>query len=94
MKAILNIVTTSKNGNPRFGYTIQDATEEDKSALKQALGSYYAENEASKKPVFFTSLALGVEHGEEVSIYISKAGKVNIDNRKQVVASANRKQGF
>jgi hypothetical protein len=93
MKAILNIVTTSKNGNPRFGYTILNASEEDKSALKQALGDYYAENTADQ-PVFFTSLALGVEHGEEVSIYISKAGKVNIDNRKQVVRSANAKQGF
>ncbi len=93
MKAILNIVTKSKSGAPRFGYTIQDATAEDKAALKQALGDYYAES-ASGNPVYFTSLALGVEHGEEVSIYISKTGKVNIDNRKQVVRSANTKQGF
>ncbi len=93
MLAILNIVTTSKSGKPRFGYTISNATAEDKAALKTALGDYYAENTAGN-PVYFTSLALGVEHGEEVSIYISKAGKVNIDNRKQVVRSANAKQGF
>lgn len=92
MKATLNIVTTSKAGAARFGFTV-DCSEEQKAEIKKALGEYYAESEAGK-PVYFTSLSLGIEHGETVPCYISKSGKFNLDNRAQVVRAANRKAGF